>query len=99
MMSDTSPLKFKPDPDFDEARDNAFAVTAAELKQFIEQYERLEAEKGDIMDRQKEVMSEAKGRGYNTKVIRKLVAERKRDRDDVAEEQAIMDLYREVLGI
>ena len=44
-MSDTSPLKFKPDPDFDEARDNAFAVTAAELKQFIEQYERLEAEK------------------------------------------------------
>lgn len=97
-MSDTSPLKFKADPDFDAARDNAFAVTAAELRQFIEQYERLEAEKGDIMDQQKEVMSEAKGRGYNSKVIRKLVAERKRDRDDVAEEQAIMDLYREALG-
>jgi uncharacterized protein (UPF0335 family) len=98
-MSDTSPLKFKPDPDFDEARDNAFAVTAAELRQFIEQYERLEAERSEIMELQKDVMAQAKSRGYHTKVIRKLVAERKRDRDDVVEEQAIMDLYREALGI
>lgn len=88
----------KPDPEFDKMRDNAFAVTADELRQFIERYERLEAEKKDIADQQKEVMAEAKGRGYDTKAIRKLIAERKRSPDDVAEEQAVLELYKEALG-
>lgn len=88
----------KPDPEFDKMRDNAFAVTADELRQFIERYERLEAEKKDIADQQKEVMAEAKGRGYDTKVIRKLIAERKRNADDLAEEQAVLELYKEALG-
>lgn len=88
----------KPDPEFDKMRDNAFAVTADELRQFIERYERLEAEKKDIADQQKEVMAEAKGRGYDTKVLRKLIAERKRDAEDVAQEQAILDLYKGALG-
>lgn len=89
---------FKPDPEFDKMRDNAFAVTAYELRQFIERYERLEAEKKDIADQQKEVMAEAKGRGYDTKVIRKLIAERKRNADDLAEEQAVQELYKGALG-
>lgn len=88
----------KPDPEFDKMRDNAFAVTADELRQFIERYEHLEAEKRDIADQQKEVMAEAKGRGYDTKVIRKLIAERKRSPDDVADEQAVLELYKEALG-
>lgn len=88
----------KPDPEFDKMRDNAFAVTADELRQFIEQFEHLEAEKKDIADQQKQVMAEAKGRGYDTKAIRKLIAERKREPDDVAEEQAVLELYREALG-
>lgn len=88
----------KPDPEFDKMRDNAFAVTADELSQFIERYEHLEAEKKDIADQQKEVMAKAKGRGYDTKVIRKLIAERKRSADDVAEEQAVLELYKEALG-
>jgi len=88
----------KADPEFDKMRDNAFAVTADELRQFIERYEHLEAEKKDIADQQKEVMAEAKGRGYDTKVIRKLIAERKRSADDVAEEQAVLELYKEALG-
>ncbi|RWR32509.1 DUF2312 domain-containing protein [Sinirhodobacter populi] len=79
--------------------DDAYNVTAAELRQFIEQFEQLEREKKDIADQQADVMAEAKGRGYDTKVIRKIIAERKRDKDDVAEEVAIMDLYKSALGM
>ena len=60
--------------------DSSYRVTADELRQFIERFERLEAEKKDIADAQKEVMAEAKGRGYDTKVMRKVIALRKRDR-------------------
>ena len=74
-------------------------ATAEELRQFIERYEHLEAEKKDLADQLKEVMAEAKGRGYDTKVIRKIIALRKRDKDDLAEEEAIMDLYKAALGM
>lgn len=73
-------------------------TTGAELRQFIERYERLAAEKADIADAQKEVMSEAKGRGYETKVLRQIIARRKRDRDDLAEEQAVLEMYLAALG-
>ena len=78
---------------------DAYRVTADELRQFIERFERLEAEKKDLAEQQKEVLSEAKGRGYDTAVIRKLVAMRKRSADDLAEEEAVLDLYREALGM
>jgi uncharacterized protein (UPF0335 family) len=74
-------------------------VAATELRQFIERYERLEAEKKDVADQQKEVMAEAKGRGYDTRVMRKLIVLRKRDQNEIAEEEAILDLYKEVLGM
>lgn len=89
----------KPDPNFDAAADNSYRVTADELRQFIERFERLEAEKKDIADHQKEVMSEAKSRGYDTKVMRKVIALRKRDKDDVAEEEAVLEMYKEALGM
>jgi uncharacterized protein (UPF0335 family) len=76
-----------------------YKVTAAELRSFVERYERLEAEKKDIADQQKEVMAEAKGRGYDVKVIKKIVALRKREPADVSEEEAILQLYREALGM
>ena len=79
--------------------ESSYRVTADELRQFIERYERLEAEKKDIADQQKEVMAEAKGRGYDTKVLRKLVVMRKRDREDLAEEEAVLDLYKQALGM
>lgn len=79
--------------------DQAYNVAADELRQFIEQFEQLEAEKKDIAERQKEVMSEAKARGYDTKVMKKIVALRKRDRDDVAEEEAILEMYKQALGM
>jgi len=74
-------------------------VAAAELRQFVERVERLEQEKKDLGEQIKEVMAEAKGRGYDTKVMRKLIALRKRDKDDIAEEEAILDLYKEALGM
>lgn len=76
-----------------------YRVTADELRQFIERFERLEMEKKDISDQQKEVMAEAKGRGYDTKVMRKIVSLRKRDQNDIAEEEAVMDMYKEALGM
>jgi uncharacterized protein (UPF0335 family) len=75
------------------------SVAGEELRQIVERYERLEAEKKDIADAQKEVMAEAKGRGYDTKVLRKIVAMRKRDKDDLAEEEAVLDLYMSALGM
>lgn len=89
----------KPDPEFDAARDNTYRVTAAELRQFIERFERLEVEKKDIADQQKEVMAEAKARGYDTKILRKVIALRKRSPDDIAEEEAVLDMYKSALGM
>jgi uncharacterized protein (UPF0335 family) len=78
---------------------DAYNVTADELRQFVEQYESLEAEKKDLTEQQKDVMSEAKARGYDTKVIKKVIALRKRDKDDIAEEEAILELYKSALGM
>lgn len=79
--------------------DNVLRVTQSGLRQFVERFERLEAEKKDIADQQKDVMSEAKACGYDTKVMRKLIALRKRDADDIAEEEAVLEMYRQALGI
>ena len=51
------------------------------------------------MEQQKEVMAEAKGRGYDTKIMRRLIGMRRRDQADVAEEEAILDMYRQALGM
>jgi uncharacterized protein (UPF0335 family) len=80
-------------------RDSAFRVTGAELRAFIERIERLAAEKKDLADQQKEVFAEAKGRGYDTKIIRRVIALRKREPDDIAEEEAVLEMYKEALGI
>ena len=79
--------------------DSSYRVTADELRQFIDRIERLDAEKKDQAEQQKEVMAEAKGRGYDTKVMRKLITLRKRDQNDIAEEEAILEMYKEALGM
>ena len=83
----------------DEGSSNSYGVAAGELKSFIERYERLEIEKKEGADQQKEVMAEAKGRGYDTKVMRKVIALRKRDKDDIAEEEAVLEMYKAALGM
>jgi uncharacterized protein (UPF0335 family) len=74
-------------------------VEASELRQFIERAEQLEAEKRDVAEQIKELFAEAKGRGYDTKVMRKVIALRRRKPDDIAEEDAILDLYKAALGM
>ena len=78
---------------------DAYNVTADEIRQFIERYEHLEAEKKDIADQQKDLLQECKSRGYDTKVLKKIIALRKRSPDEVAEEQAVMELYAAALGM
>jgi uncharacterized protein (UPF0335 family) len=90
---------FKDDKDFRKHNQGAYNVAADELRQFIERVEQLDAEKRDIAEQQKEVMAEAKGRGYDTKVIRKVIALRKRKADEIAEEEAILDMYKSALGM
>ena len=65
--------------------DSTYRVTADELRQFIERFERLEMERKDLLDQQKEVLAEAKSRGYDTRVIKKVMAIRRRDPQEVLE--------------
>ncbi|MBI1494248.1 MULTISPECIES: DUF2312 domain-containing protein [Rhodobacterales] len=83
----------------DFSADSSYRVTADELRQFIERIERLDAEKKDLAEQQKEVLAEAKGRGYDTKIIRKVIALRKREPNDIAEEEAVLEMYKEALGM
>jgi uncharacterized protein (UPF0335 family) len=75
------------------------SVTADQLRAFIERVETLETEKQEVTDQIKEVLSEAKGSGYESKIIRKIVAIRKRNRDDVENENAMTELYMNALGM
>jgi uncharacterized protein (UPF0335 family) len=74
-------------------------VAAGELRQLIERIERLEEEKAALADDVKEVMAEAKGRGFDTKAIRTLIRLRKKDQAERQEEEAILDLYKAALGM
>lgn len=78
---------------------DAYEVTAEELLQFIERIETQNAAIADETEARKEIYAEAKGRGYCTKTIRKIVALRKKRADDIAEEEAIESMYRAALGM
>lgn len=73
-------------------------IAGDQLKSIVERIERLEEEKKTIADDIKEVYAEAKGNGYDVKVLRKVVALRKRDLDERKEEEAILDLYLQAVG-
>jgi uncharacterized protein (UPF0335 family) len=74
-------------------------VNAGHLRAFIERIERLEEEKKALADDIKEVYGEAKGNGFDVKIIRKIVSIRKQDRDKRREEEEILDLYLSALGM
>ena len=69
-----------------------------QLKSIIERIERLEQEKSEIAEQVKEVFAEAKGNGFDVKIIRKVVRIRKQDRAKRQEEEAILDLYLSAIG-
>lgn len=74
------------------------ATAQTQLKSIIERIERLEQEKSEIAEQIKEVFAEAKGNGFDVKVLRKVIRLRKQDRAKRQEEEAILDLYLSALG-
>jgi len=75
------------------------AVAPDLLKSFVERIERLEEEKASIAGDVKDVYGEAKAQGFDTKILRKVIAIRKKDRHQREEEEAILDVYLEALGM
>ena len=76
-----------------------YQITAEHLRSFIERYERLEAEKQDIADQQKDVLAEAKGCGYDTAILREIIKLRKMNPDERAEKEAVLEMYLTALGM
>ena len=79
--------------------DNTFRVTTSELKSYVERFETLDNQKKEIQELQKDIMSEASSRGYDTRILRKLIVIRKKDPLIVSEEDAVLELYKEALGM
>jgi len=73
--------------------------TRNELRSIVERIERLEEEKKTIADDIRDVYAESKGRGYDVKALRKIIAIRKQDANDRAEQEAILDTYLQALGM
>jgi uncharacterized protein (UPF0335 family) len=78
---------------------SASGVAADELKQFIERIERLEEEKAGISGDIKDVFAEMKGRGFDAKAVRAILRMRKKDHSERQEEEAILELYMQALGM
>jgi uncharacterized protein (UPF0335 family) len=79
--------------------DQAYEVTADELRQLVDRIETQNARIEDETEARKEIYAEVKARGYCTKTIRKIVALRKRNADEIAEADAIEAMYREAVGL
>lgn len=75
------------------------SVAQDQIKAFIERIERLEEEKAAIAGDIKEVYAEAKGNGFDTKVLRKIVSIRKQDHNERMEQEALLELYLTALGM
>ena len=75
------------------------AIAADELRLLIERIERLEEEKKEKADDIRDVYSEGKSRGYDTKIMRQIVRLRKMETHDRQEMEAILDIYKSALGL
>jgi uncharacterized protein (UPF0335 family) len=74
-------------------------IAGDRLKSFIERIERLEEERKTLSDDIKEVYAEAKGTGFDTKIMRQLIRLRKMDKDDLDEQETLLDVYKRALGM
>ena len=79
--------------------DAAHGIAKEQLRSVVERVERLEEEKKAIADDIKDVYAEAKANGFDSKVLRKVVALRKRDAEERAEEEMVLDTYLHALGM
>jgi uncharacterized protein (UPF0335 family) len=78
---------------------DSYRLTAGELRSFIERIERVALEIRAAQDDQKEIYAEAKARGYDVPTMKRIVALRKKQADDIAEQEALEGMYREALGL
>ncbi|MGQ9369678.1 DUF2312 domain-containing protein [Azospirillum sp. ST 5-10] len=74
-------------------------IAAERLKSFIERIERLEEEKKGIADDIKEIFAEAKGTGFDAKIMRQILRLRKMDTADRQEQETMLELYKQALGM
>ena len=74
-------------------------VAGDQLRAYIERIERLEEEKAALAADVREVFAEAKGNGFDVKIMRQLLRLRKMDGDDRAEEEALLDIYKRAIGM
>jgi uncharacterized protein (UPF0335 family) len=74
-------------------------VAVERLRSFIERIERLEEEKRALSGDIKEVYAEAKGIGFEPKIMRQIIKLRKMDKEEVDEEESLLDLYKQALGM
>lgn len=79
--------------------DMAAEVSAAELRQFVERIEASRARQADEKEVEKEIFAELKGRGYMSRPVRTVIKERAMKPDALAEEQAVLEMYRAALGM
>jgi uncharacterized protein (UPF0335 family) len=75
------------------------AVSNDQLRLFMERIERLDEEKKGISDDMRDVFSEAKSQGYDTKIMRQILKLRKMSQDDRQEMEALLDVYKSALGL
>lgn len=92
-----SVLPFKEDEDFRKHNQKAEESGAKELRQMVEEYESLDAQVSDLRRDQKDIMTVAKSKGWDTKALRRLLAERKRDAAELQEERELVEMYRNLL--
>ena len=74
-------------------------IAGDRLKSFVERIERLEEEQRSIANDKKEVYAEAKGTGFDTKIMRQIIRLRKMDKDDLDEQESLLDTYKRALGM
>jgi uncharacterized protein (UPF0335 family) len=78
---------------------NFAGISGEQLKQFIERIERLDQEKVTILTDIREVFAEAKSSGFDNKIMRQIIKIRKMDRSELEEQESLLDLYKQALGM
>ena len=74
-------------------------IAAAQLRSFVERIERLEEEKSGIAADIRDIVAEAKGQGFVPRIIKRVIALRKKSKEDRQEEEEILELYKAALGM
>jgi len=74
-------------------------IAGERLRSFIERIERLEEEKRTLAEDIKEVFAEAKGSGFDAKIMRQIIKIRRMDKDDLDEQESLLDIYKRALGM